>query len=62
LTQGIWRDPKKFCNKGSSSQWQDVMTNEDMGLCEIVADRALDPHARRWMEQGSLAFADPKTL
>lgn len=56
----IFHDPKKFFNKGRTSQWRDVLTEQDLELYEIAADRSLEPDARRWMERGTLGFADPK--
>jgi aryl sulfotransferase len=62
VTQGIWKDPAKFFNKGASNQWRDVLSDEDLELYDAAANRSLDPDARRWMEEGSLAFADPKQI
>jgi len=58
VTQKIWRDPQKFFHKGSTGQWRDVLTDEDLELYDIAADRSLEPEARRWMEQGTLGSAD----
>jgi len=62
ITQKIWRDPQNFFHKGSTGQWQDVLSDEELQLYHEAADRALEPDARRWMEEGTLAFSDPKQI
>lgn len=62
VTQQIWRDPKDFFHKGSTGQWRDVLSEEDLTLYDTAANRTLEPDARRWMEEGTLGFADPKSI
>jgi aryl sulfotransferase len=62
VTHKIWNDPKDFFHKGKTGQWRDVLTEEDLKLYEDAADRSLEPDARRWMEEGTLGFADPKQV
>jgi hypothetical protein len=39
-----------------------VRSDKEIELNHAAADRSIEPGARRWMEQGTLAFADPKQI
>jgi aryl sulfotransferase len=62
VTRSLWRDPENFFHKGSNGRWRDVLSDEELTRYDVAADRSLVPEATRWMEQGSLAFADPRLL
>ena len=49
---------RQFSSYDRKSQHPDVLTDEDLELYDIAADRSLEPEARRWMEQGTLGSAD----
>lgn len=57
-----WQNAENFFHKGQSGQWRDVLGEKELALYDKAADRVLSPTARRWMERGSLASADPRQL
>lgn len=59
---GLWKDTSKFFNKGTSGQWCDVLDAESLKLYEEVKADRLPPIAAEWLERGSSACGDPKTL
>jgi aryl sulfotransferase len=62
ITQSIWRKPEQFFHKGSTGQWRELFSDDELELYEVAANRELEPDAKRWMEEGSLGFADPKEI
>jgi hypothetical protein len=48
----VWRETRRFFNKGTSGQWHDVITREDDLLFRKTLDGLLDPEAARWLLEG----------
>jgi aryl sulfotransferase len=59
---GLWKDTSKFFNKGTTGQWQDVLSEDSLALYEEVKRDRLPEVAATWLEQGSLVCGDPKDL
>lgn len=49
---GIFLDPAKFFNRGSSGQWRDVLSEESLALYESVKAQRLEPSLANWIENG----------
>lgn len=49
---GMWRDNKRFFNKGTSGQWRGVLGEEELALYERAMAERLPPPLARWLEQG----------
>jgi aryl sulfotransferase len=45
---------KTFFFKGSNERWREVLTDEDLALCEQAKQRVLSPDCAEWLERGSL--------
>jgi aryl sulfotransferase len=60
--QGLWRSNSEFFHNGRNAQWRGVLSDESLALYEDVKARRYDPTYTAWMEQGSRAMGDPKTL
>ncbi len=52
---GIWKDPKRFFNKGKSGQWQDILGDAELALYQQVMSDKLEPELATWLENGRLA-------
>ncbi len=59
---GAWNDPKEFFHKGTNKRWHEVLTDDDIALYRDNIARTLEPASARWLEEGRLAFADPRNL
>jgi aryl sulfotransferase len=60
--QGLWRSNSEFFHNGRNAQWRGVLSDESLALYEDVKRERYDPTYTAWMEQGSRAMGDPKTL
>ena len=49
---GIFKDTKKFFNKGINGRWKDVLTDKDTENYRHLARRYLDEDGIYWMETG----------
>ena len=58
----IWKDNGRFFNKGESGQWQGVLSPESLALYAERMQARYDPVVVDWLERGSRAAGDPKTL
>lgn len=58
----IWKDNGRFFNKGESGQWQGVLSPEMLALYAERMRARYDPVVVDWLERGSRAAGDPKTL
>jgi aryl sulfotransferase len=52
---GLWRQNKRFFNKGTSGQWRDLLGDEELDLYRAVMERRLEPDLATWLENGSTA-------
>ena len=59
---GLWKDDSKFFNKGTSGQWQGVLSDESLAFYKNIRLKKLTPALADWLEQGSSVFGDPKDL
>lgn len=50
-------DGARFLHKGTSGQWQDVLTDEEVARYETRALEVLGPEAAAWLAKGRLATA-----
>jgi aryl sulfotransferase len=51
-SHGMWRDNKRFFNKGTSGQWRDLLGEEELDLYRKVMERRLEPDLAAWLENG----------
>ncbi len=58
----IWRDNRRFFNKGKTGQWRDALSEESLSLSEEVKADRVPPALGEWLEKGTQATGDPKTL
>lgn len=54
VTDNVWRDPARFFHKGTSGQWQDILTDDDLALYRQIMAERLDPELAHWLEHGRL--------
>lgn len=47
---------------GTNKRWHEVLTEEDIALYQDNIAQTLEPAAARWLEEGRLAYADPRDL
>lgn len=62
VQHGIWKDNGRFFNKGENAQWRGVLSP---AMLELYAERMkalYDPIVVDWLERGSRAAGDPRTL
>jgi aryl sulfotransferase len=51
-----------FFHRGTSGQWRDVLTEDDLALYELAATSELSPVCRAWLETGrTRSGIDPAT-
>jgi aryl sulfotransferase len=60
--QGWDNGAARFLHAGTNGRWRDVLTAEDVAFYETRAGRELSPNLARWLERGSRATGDPRTL
>ena len=48
--QGIWQDTSKFFNKGTSGQWQNVLSDECLRLYTATKQEKLEPSLMQWLD------------
>ncbi len=58
----IWHDNRQFFNKGKTGQWRGALSEESLSLYEEVKVDRVSPALAEWLERGTLATGDPKTL
>ncbi len=46
---------RRFLHKGTNGRWKGVLTREELGLYERVAESRLGADSKRWLEYGALA-------
>ncbi len=51
--KGLLQDPSKFFNRGTSGQWQDVLSDESLALYEKIKSERLEHSLAEWIDQGS---------
>lgn len=54
VTDDVWREPGQFFNKGTSGQWRELLTEDDLALYRQVVAERLDPELADWLEHGRL--------
>jgi aryl sulfotransferase len=59
-TVGLWKDDSQFFNKGTSGQWQGVLSDESMALYGRVRTQKMSPDLADWLEKGSLICGYPR--
>jgi aryl sulfotransferase len=57
-----WLSNSRFFNKGTSGQWRDALTAENLALYDSLKVERMGPELTEWMEQGSRLAGDPKQL
>ena len=55
MSDGIWKDPKQFFNKGESGQWRDILGAKELVLYKQVMSEKIEPALATWLEKGRLA-------
>jgi hypothetical protein len=48
--QGIWQDTSKFFNKGTSGQWQNVLSDDCLRLYAAAKQEKLEPSLMQWLD------------
>jgi len=59
---GAWLSNAQFFHKGTSGQWTEALSEENLALYEAVKLDRMGPGLTEWMEQGSHLLADPKSM
>jgi aryl sulfotransferase len=49
------RLPPGFFNKGTNGRWRDVLSPEEVALCDEVAGKNLTPDCAHWLKTGELS-------
>ncbi len=49
------RLPAGFFNKGTNGRWRDVLSPEEVALCDEVAGKKLTPDCAHWLKTGELS-------
>lgn len=49
------RFPPGFFNKGTNGRWRDVLSPQDVALCDEVAGKKLTPDCAHWLKTGELS-------
>jgi aryl sulfotransferase len=57
-----WLSNSRFFNKGTSGQWNDVLSAENLDAYEKIKVERMGAELTEWMENGSGLTGDPKTL
>jgi len=58
----LWKDNSRFFNKGSTGQWQGVLSDESLAFYDEIRLKKLTPQLAEWLEHGSHACGEPKIL
>jgi aryl sulfotransferase len=58
----FWKDNAGFFNRGQSGQWRGVLGDASLRLYDEVVRARYDPTMIDWLERGSRAAGDPKSL
>ena len=58
----LWKDNSRFFNEGSTGQWQGVLSDESLAFYNEIRLKKLTPQLAEWLERGSHACGEPKTL
>ena len=59
---GAWHSNRQFFHKGTSGQWADVLSAENLAFYDEVKFERMGRTLTEWMEQGSSKASDPKSL
>jgi aryl sulfotransferase len=51
---GTWRDVTRFFHRGTSGQWRDVLTDDDLRLYEARVHELCDPDLAAWVHRGPI--------
>lgn len=51
----LWRDPRRFFNRGTSGQWRDLLDEDDLRRYGTRVSELLDTDLARWVHRGPLA-------
>jgi aryl sulfotransferase len=62
VDNGAWQSNSQFFHKGTSGQWTDQLSTENLALYEEIKVDRMGPELTEWMEQGSHLWGDPKSL
>ena len=62
VDNGAWHSNSQFFHKGTSGQWADVLSQENLALYDQIKIDRMGPELSEWMEQGSHAKGDPKSF
>ena len=49
------RLPPGFFNKGINGRWRDVLSSEEVALCDEVAGKKLTSECAHWLKTGELS-------
>jgi aryl sulfotransferase len=52
LNQAFRDGVKTFINKGTNGRWRDVLTQDEIELCDQIAARELTPDCAAWLRNG----------
>jgi hypothetical protein len=53
--KGIWIDPTRFFRRGTSGQWRDLLTEEDLRRYAARVAELADPELVAWVHRGPVA-------
>ncbi|MFI4936466.1 MAG: sulfotransferase domain-containing protein [Caulobacterales bacterium] len=53
---------QRFLNQGFNGRWKNFLTDADLARYDALIRRKLSPTHARWIELGTLAAGDPRTL
>jgi hypothetical protein len=59
---GLWKDNRAFFNKGETGQWRGALGEASLRRYDDIMRERYDPTMIDWLERGSRAAGDPKTL
>ena len=60
VNNGAWLNNSQFFHKGTSGQWSDALSAENLALYDEVKVERMGADLTEWMEQGSAIWGDPK--
>ncbi len=51
-TEPIWQDTNRFFHRGTSGQWSNLLSEEDLRRYEARVTELSDPELSEWVHQG----------
>jgi hypothetical protein len=48
----LWRDPRRFFNRGTSGQWRDLLDADDLRRYETRVSELFEPDLAEWVHRG----------